>query len=207
MDMNRIAFALFAGLLVGSVAAAPTENAAPSPKNEPAVEEHKTPPPPGRHRPRAERRFRNGPGMWQVFSQLSAEERREMQKLQREDPEKFMELMRQKADELFRKREQRRAELRKLAAQCRDAAAPEERERLKKQLTEEVKKDFLAHLKSNRAQLEDMKRRTERLEKELQRREKNIDKAVEVHVDALIQGKKPPRRPDSRRFNREPLEK
>lgn len=206
MDMNRIAVVLFACLLAGSAAAAPTENAAPPPQPQPAVREPQVPPP-GRHRPRADRRFRNGPGMWQVFSQLSEEERREMQKLQREDPEKFMEVMRQKADELFRKREQRRAELQKLAAQCRDAATPDERERLKKQLAEEVKKDFLAHLKSNRAQIEDMKRRTARLEEELQRREKNVDKAVEVHVDALIQGKKPPRRPDSRRFGPKPLEK
>ena len=206
MYMKRIAVILFAGILTGSAVAEPAENGASPSQPQPGVQAPQTPPP-GRHRPRADRRFRNGPGMWQVFSQLSEEERREMQKLQREDPEKFMELMRKKADELFRKREQRREELRKLAARCRDAATPEERERLKKQLAEEVKKDFLAHLKANRAQLEDMKRRTEHLEKELERREKNIDKAVEVHVDALIQGKKPPRRPDSRRFDRKPLEK
>ena len=137
-----------------------------------------------------------------VFSRLSEKERLEMLKLQREDPERFQALMRAKADELFRKREARRAYLRKLAEQCRNAATPEERERLRRQLTEEVEKDFRAHLQANRNQLEDMKRRTARLELELRRREKNMDKAVAAIVEELIKGERPPRPPDSRRFGR-----
>ena len=145
--------------------------------------------------------------MWQVFAQLSPEERAEMQRLQREDPEKFREVMSAKADELYRRRKERRAALRQLAEQCRTAATPDERERLKKLLTEEVRKDFQAHLRTNRAQLEDMKRRAAWLEKELQRREANMDKAVSAWVEAMIRGEKPPLPPDSRRFNRESLEK
>lgn len=195
-------------LLTGTLAASAIAAEPPSPpphRGAPAE------PPPGGRRRRPDRdpgrRFRNGPGMWQVFSRLTPEERREILKLQREDPEKFREVMSAKADELYKKRQQRRAELQKLAEQCRNAATPEEKERLKKQLTEEVRKDFREHLKSNRTQIEDMKRRTARLEKELQRREENMDKAVDVRVDAMIRGEKPPRRPDSRRFDRKPLEK
>ena len=215
MKKYCIAALLLAGtMIIPALAATPPANGKPSEtddcRNKKRPDQPIAPQTSQRHSPaerESNRRFRNGPGMWMVFSRLTPEERREMEKLQREDPERFYELMRQKADELFRKREARREELRKLAERCRNAATPEERERLKKQLKEEVEKDFRDHLKANRRQLEDMKRRTEHLEKELQRREKNIDKAVDVHVDALIQGKKPPRRADSRRFGRKPLEK
>jgi len=214
MNKYRIAAILLAGLAFPLLAEPPSADVkSPEPGKDQCEKPADRPAgPQNDRRPRSPeresgRRFRNGPGMWQVFAQLTPEERREMQKLQREDPEKFLEVMHKKADELFRKRKERREHLQKLAEQCRNAATPEERERLKKLLTEEVKNDFRAHLKANRRQLEDMKRRAEHLEKELQRRENNIDKAVEVHVDALIQGKRPPRRQDSRRFGREPLEK
>ncbi len=187
---------------------------------EPPAPEHKDvvpPPPPTEHIRReghrppperdSERRFRFGPGIWQAFSRLEPEERCKMQQLQREDPEKFHEVMRAKADELFAKRRQRREALYKLAEQCRNTATPEEKEQLKRQLTAEVEKDFRAHLAANRRQLEEMKRRTAYLEAELRRREQNCDKAVAARVEAMINGEKPPRMPDSRRFDRKPLEK
>lgn len=158
-------------------------------------------------RPDQYRRFRLGPGMWQAFARMEPEERKKMERLQREDPEKFQEVMRAKADELFRRREERRAALRKLADECRSAASDEEKARLKKQLTAEVDKDFREHLKANRRQLEEMKRRTVHLERELLRREENIDRAVAARVEAMINGEKPPRRHNSRRFYRAPLEK
>jgi len=215
MNNYRIAALVLTGVLaIPLLSAPPSEKDSPqtdrSVVEKPRREPSDIPPHDGRRR-RPEhdsnRRFRSGPGMWQVFSRLSPEERQAMLKLQREDPEKFLEVMRAKADELYRKRKQRRADLHKLAEQCRKAAAPEEKERLKKQLTEEVEKDFRAHLKANRSQIEDMKRRTARLEQELQRREKNIKKAVDTAVEAMIKGEKPPRRRDSRGFHREPLEK
>ena len=138
---------------------------------------------------------------------MTPEERRKMQQLQREDPEKFHEVMRAKADELFSKRRQRWESLRQLAEKCRNAATPEEKEQLKRQLTAEVEKDFRAHLAANRRQLEEMKRRTAYLEAELQRREQNCDEAVSARVEAMINGEKPPQMPDSRRFGRKPLEK
>lgn len=217
MNKYRIAALVLTGALTLPLLSAPP----PPPKNAPPKTDHRgdenrrrrppeTPPHDGRRRPPehdSDRRFRSGPGMWLVFSRLSPEERQAMLKLQREDPEKFLEVMRAKADELYQKRKQRHDDLHKLAEQCRNAATPEEKERLKKQLAGEVEKDFRAHLKANRSQIEDMKRRTARLEQELQRREKNINEAVSAAVEAMIKGEKPPRRPDSRRFDREPLEK
>lgn len=223
MNKNRIVALLLTGMLTFPVLAAPPppppESGSPSPEHhrdrKPRRRPPEAPPHGGRHCPPPEpppergpeRRFRIGPGMWQVFSQLTPEERQAMQKLQREDPEKFREVMSAKADELYRKRQHRHAELQKLAEQCRAAATPEERERLRKLLVEEVEKDFRAHLKANRRQIEDMKRRTARLEQELQRREKNVKAAVDARVEAMIKGENPPRRPDSRGFDRKTLEK
>lgn len=217
MNKNRIAALLLTGTLALPVLSAPPAPTPPE-RDVPPPEQHqgerplRRPPPPhgGRFRPPehdSDRRFRIGPGMWQVFAQLSPEERLAMQKLQREDPEKFREVMSAKADELYRKRKQRRDELHKLAEQCRNAATPEEKERLRKQLVAEVEKDFRAHLKANRRQLEDMKRLAARLEQELQRREAKIKEAVDARVEAMIKGEKPPRRPDSRGFDRKSLEK
>jgi len=204
MNKYRIAMLALTGTLTFPLLAAPPPQKPDTPPPEHRWDERP------RRRPSehdSDRRFRSGPGMWMVFSRLSQEERQAMLKLQREDPEKFLEVMRAKADELYRKRKQRREDLHKLAEQCRNAAAPEEKARLKKQLAAEVEKDFREHLKANRSQIEDMKRRTARLEQELQRREKNIDKAVGAAVEAMIKGERPPRRPDSRGFHREPLEK
>ena len=204
MNKHRIALLALTGTLTIPLLSAPPPQRPDTPPPEHSWGERP------RRRPfehDSDRRFRSGPGMWMVFSRLSAEERQAMLKLQREDPEKFLEVMRAKADELYRKRKQRRDELQKLAEQCRNAAAPEEKARLKKQLTAEVEKDFREHLKSNRSQIEDMKRRTAWLEQELQRREKNLNAAVGAAVEAMIKGERPPRRPDSRGFHREPLEK
>ena len=202
MNYRRHVCLWLAALAAGSVAA--TEPPAPAgavpPGPPPPPEYHPMGPPPNR-------RFRSGPGVWQAFSQLTPEERREMLKLQREDPEKFHELMRAKADELFRKREARRKALRELAKKCRNATDPAEKEKLRQELTAEIAKDFRAHLEFNRRQLEEMKRRTAHLEAELQRREQNRDRAIAALVEALISGKNPPPPPDSRRFDRKPLEK
>lgn len=187
--MKKITYAILAGAMLPALASVlgAQETAAPE---RPAV-------PPAERRenargqlPDSGRRFRSGPGIWQVFSRMEPEERRRMEKLQREDPAKFRELMQAKADELFRKRQERMAELRKLARECREAATAEKREELKAKLLAEVEKDFRRHLAANRRHLAEMKRRAEHMEKELNRREANCSKAVAAMVDKLIQDEK-----------------
>ena len=166
---------------------------------------------PPREKPDRGRMFGYGPRMWQAFSQLSDEERAALQKLQREDPAKFREVMAAKAEELYRKRQERTRELEELAAKCRDAKDAEEAKRLREKLTSEVEKDFREHLAANRRHLEEMKRRAKWMEKELDRREKNRADAVRVRVEAMIRGEKPPRPPHyprhSGKFDGKPLEK
>lgn len=181
------------------------ENAAPERPAAPA--EHREPsrrqPLPGNSR-----KFRTGSGIWQVFSQLSPEERREMQKLQRSDPAKFQEVMQTKADELFRKRQARMNELLAMAEKCRAAATAKERDELRAKLAAEVEKDFRGHLAANRRHLEEMKRRAERMEKELNRREANCSKVVAAMVEKMIRdGKIPPPPHQKPRRDKEQLEK
>ena len=145
-----------------------------------------------REKPERGRMFGYGPRMWQAFSQLSDEERSALQKLQREDPAKFREVMAAKAEELFKKRQERIRELDELAAKCRDAKDPKEAKQLREKLLAEVEKDFREHLAANRRHLEDMKRRAKWMEKELDRREKNCAEAVRARVEAMIKGEKPP---------------
>ncbi len=147
---------------------------------------------PPSEKPDRGRMFGFGPRMWQAFSQLSDEERAALQKLQREDPVKFREVMAAKAEELFKKRQERIRELDELAAKCRDAKDPKEAKQLREKLAAEVEKDFREHLAANRRHLEEMKRRAKRMENELDRREKNCAEAVRARVDAMIRGEKPP---------------
>ena len=160
---------------------------------------HLVPPP-----PESGRKFRSGPGIWQAFSRLEPEERKKMQQLQREDPVKFREEMRARAEELFRKRQMRMAELNDLAKRCRESENADEKAELRKRLTAEVEKDFRAHLAANRRQLAETKRRAARLERELNRREANCSRAVAAQVEAMISGSTPP---DFRRTERKMLEK
>ena len=173
----------------------------------PKGEREALPPPPGPSLPESGRKFRSGPGIWQVFSQLSPEERREMQKLQREEPAKFREVMQAKAEALFRRRQARMAELRALAKQCRESADAGTREKLRARLTAEVEKDFREHLAANRRQLEEMKRQSARMEQKLQRREAGCSKAVAAMVEAMIRGEKPSPPRQNRISSKEKLEK
>ena len=156
------------------------------------------PPPPGeppREKPDRGRMSGFGPRMWQAFSQLSDVERSALQKLQREDPVKFREVMAAKAEEMYRKRQERVRELEELAAKCREAKDAGAAKKLREKLTAEVEKDFREHLAANRRHLEEMKRRARRMERELDRREAKCADAVRARVEAMIRGEKPPRPP------------
>lgn len=181
MRSRVFAHCLAAALLISLAGAAETAVSDPGPRGAPPHEN-----------PDRGKMFRYGPGMWQAFSQLSPKEREELQKLQREDPVKFREVMAQKAEALYKQRQARIRELEALAAKCREAGDPAEAERLRAQLTAEVEKDFREHLAANRRHLEDMKRRAKWMEKELDRREKRCAEAVKARVDALIRGEKMP---------------
>ena len=134
-----------------------------------------------------------GPYVWRAFSELSDRERMEMTGLQRNDPEKFREIMTRKAEEILRREQEERRKLADLSEKYRTAGSDRERIVIRQQLTELVKKRFDKRLTGNRRQLEAMKRQAAKLEEELDRREKNADKIVEMIVESVLKGEKPHR--------------
>lgn len=132
--------------------------------------------------------------IWRIISMLPAEEQRELLKLQRTDPEKFRAVMRKKADEFQKTQQQKRQQHTALSAQIRACSDPEQKAALRKQLRDMIKSDFETHLANMRRNIEASKRRIARMEKELQRREKNSAAVIDAITESLISGN-PPQRP------------
>ncbi|MBQ9500769.1 MAG: hypothetical protein IJU70_01305 [Lentisphaeria bacterium] len=175
MKTNAVVLLLaFGGIMLS---AAPEAQEKPQPSQPPA--------------PRSHGDRGRGPHLWRAFSELSDEERAAMAKLQREDPEKFREAMLKKVEEIVRREKAERKIIQELAEKYKAAGSDGERSAVKRQLTELMRRRFNKRLAGNRRQLEAMKRQAVRLEKELDRREKNADKIVSMIVDSVLSGKKP----------------
>ncbi len=136
--------------------------------------------------------FRKAHGIWMAFAELSGEERQAMLKLQREDPEKFKAEMNKKSEEFFKAEKARREELKKLVNEYRNAN-DDVKEELKKKISDLIRKNFKRRLRRSRLQLEELQERAEKLEQELDKREKAEDKIVAAVVENMINGKHPER--------------
>ena len=142
--------------------------------------------------PRSPENYRRGPGTWRAFSRLSRHEQEELLKLQRSDPEKFRSVMQEKADQLYAAEKKRQQELDELAIQCNKESDPAKKAELKKQLRLKIHEDFLQRLQDTRRDIESNKRRTEMMEKELQKREKNCEAIVDALLEHRLQNKSLP---------------
>ena len=153
-------------------------------------------PAPGSERP--SERFRRGPGLWKAFSTLSPEEQRELMKIQRQDPEKFKQLMQAKVEALYKAEQSRRQEQNELVKKYHSAKNPAEKEKIKAELRKKINEDFQKRLAATRRDLETNKKRIARMETELQKREKKRDKIVEaILLNRLSDNPRP--MPDKRR--------
>lgn len=154
----------------------------------------KAAPTPERHAPHPHRQkrnnFRKGHGMWMAFAELSPEERQAMLKLQREDPEKFRTEMHKLGEEFFKAEKLRRLELAALVEKYKTAGEKEKPQLLEKIKTM-VQENFKRRLRQSRMQLDELQKRAEKLEKELDRREKAEEKIVDTVVNNIISGKRP----------------
>ncbi len=135
-------------------------------------------------------RFRRGPGMWEVFSQLDETERGQLLKLQREAPEAFRVEMGKRAEKLYQEKLAQQAELQKLidAYQSTDDAA--KKAEIKAQLTAKLTANFDRRLANHRRQLEEMKRRTALFEQKLEKRAAEKDAIIEKLAQGLLSGEK-----------------
>ncbi|MCI5779863.1 MAG: hypothetical protein MR051_08660 [Lentisphaeria bacterium] len=177
------------------------------PQAAPAVPEKKpssagarppVPPPAGTPAPAVETSRRSPDGyrwMWHAFSRLSPQEQQSLMKIQRQDPEKFRTLMREKAEQLYAKREAWNRELDKLAQQYRDTGDHSEKARIKAELRNRLQADFQQRLQDSRRDLDANRRRLERMEAELRRRETNRDAIVDAVLADRLAGRKPAQPP------------
>lgn len=168
-------------LSLGVQAAEPVEPAPPPPPDG-----MDSPPP-----PRKGERRGLGPSTWRAFARLTEEQRQELLKLQSADPEKFRVKMRELGDALRKEEQARFDELMKLVDRCRSSKDDKEKAALKKQIIGLIRTHYLERLEDNKRQLEEMKRRTERLEEELRKREANAEAVIKARAEALIRGERP----------------
>ena len=165
---------------------APAPKPVPTPPHSAAVPP--PPPPPNSYRL-----------MWQAFARLSQEEKQKLMEIQRQDPEKFRAIMREKAEALHASRMARQRELNDIARRYRESSDPAEKERLKTELREKLRADFNQRLQDARRDLESNRKRLERMEVELRRREKNQDAIVEAVLADKLAGREPPPPPHRRK--------
>ena len=142
---------------------------------------------PRKQRPGGARRLQ--PHLWRAFSELSDQERKEIFQLQRNDPEKFREVMRKKAEEIMKAEQLERKKLMTFAKLYQNAKTDKEKAVIEKQTSEILKKRFSKRLTANRRHLEGMKRRAAMLEKELDKKAANADKIVALQTQAILSGK------------------
>lgn len=135
--------------------------------------------------------------IWRAFGELSDAERKEILQLQRENPEKFLEVMKKKAESFFNAEKAERRLLADLAQKYRAEKNKSAKEKIRKEISEILKKRFNKRLSINRKHVENMKKRTQMLEKELDRRAANSEKIIKFQLDAVLEGRelRPPRRP------------
>jgi len=192
--IRRFAAWLLAAAVVLPLAESFAAEASPEAGNPPKSDRQLPPPPPWK---RGGRRGGNE-AVWAAFARLSDEERKEMLELQRSDPEKFREKMKEKAEAYRAARDKRYAELQAMAEKIRTTTDAGERETLRNRLVAEVKTDFLNRLAEHRRRIEAMKQHAARLEKALDQRTAEVDKMVENAVQAMIEGRMPPKPPRGR---------
>jgi len=147
--------------------------------------------PPPQDSDRGRERFRKGPGMWRLYARLTENERRELRELQRQDPERFRQVIRQKLDALYAEDVARREELRTLVRTYQESTDPQQKAELKRRMTLLVRSDFQRRLSENRLQFEDLRARSVKLERELDKRAANAEAIIAFQVDELLSGKLP----------------
>ena len=108
---------------------------------------------------------------WRAFSKLSPAERKDLMILQRTQPEEFRKKLKELSDRELAAEREKRSALLKLVNEYRATADAAQKEALKAQIRKFMQEDYMTRLQEHRNHLEEMKRRTEKLEKELDKRQ------------------------------------
>ena len=127
--------------------------------------------------------------IWRAFGELSDAERKEMMQLQRENPDKFLEVMKKKAEAFFKAEKAERQLLADLVQKYRAEKNKAAKEKIKNEISEILTKRFNKRLALNRKHVESMKKRTQMLEQELDKRAANSEKIINFQLEAMLQGR------------------
>jgi len=177
--MNRIVVMLLMPMLLAAGAAA-----AETPSN---------PPEP----PRQDRPDRGGRAYWRIFSGMSPEERKAMRELQERDPEAYERAMKEKVEAQTARDREREEKVRRWVTTCRTSDDPAARDAARAELTAFIREGYLRRLRDNERYVEELKRRAERLEQDLEEKRQNADQEIARVVQMLLEGKFPPPRKDA----------
>lgn len=141
---------------------------------------------PGNQKPDSHQNF------WRIFSRLTPAEQKEMMNLQRTDPEKFRAAIHRKAEQIQAEQQLKRQKINELAGKIRNSKDEKEKSELRKELHSILKAGFDARLAQMRRNIDVNKKRIERMEAELKKREDNAEAIINASVDAVISGQKRP---------------
>ena len=137
---------------------------------------------------------------WRAFSKLSPEERKAMMELQRTQPEEFQKKMKELAQKMLAGEQAKRAALRKLQQEYRSCTDNTRKTQLKTEIEKALRMEYMSRLQEHRQHLEEMKQRTAKMEKELNRRAEKADEAIQARLQVVLEGGDPFAPP--RRLNR-----
>jgi hypothetical protein len=154
-------------------------------------------PPPGKGRGPHHYGMRRNAVFWRVFSQLSEPERKKMQELQRNEPEKFTAEMRKLAEKYEQRELAWRNKLTSLIEKYRKSSDKNERSKLKAEITVMEKERFDQRIAGLTRTIAGAKRRVAMMEEDLKKRKDKAAAIVDARVEALLNGEipvMPPRR-------------
>ncbi|MBQ8754060.1 MAG: hypothetical protein IJZ19_03450 [Lentisphaeria bacterium] len=157
------------------------------------------PPPPPPHSGKSSRR--EAAMAWRAFARLSQEERQKLMLLQRTRPEEFRKKLKELSAKAHAEEQAKRLALRKLVNEYRSCSDNARKELLKAEIEKSMREDYMTRLQEFRRHLEEMKRRTAKMETELNKRAEKADEAIQARLQMVLDGGDPfP--PPRRRLNR-----
>ena len=147
----------------------------------------KTPPMQGRPAVR----HRENVLFWRVMSSLSKEERKTLMETQAKNPDEFRKEIQKRMEALRAKEAEMEQKFRRLTEDYRNTDSEEKRRQIRTELTAMVRERFMQRMADSERNLQDMKRRTAMLEKELARKKANADQEIERLADQILSGETP----------------
>ena len=133
----------------------------------------------GEHKGRMSEEGRQGWIFKEIMDKLSEDERKQLMELQKTDPEKFKQVIKEKIQAYKQAREKEEAALNELVKKYKEASTPEQKAELETQIKKILKADLDKRIASGEREIEAAQKRIDELRKKIEERKKNADKIVD----------------------------